>query len=81
MFIVNILCDAYLCRKNVWQKRDKNQCAKKKMRITMLKKYFSIYNYEIKFIPFGNGTQKYANNNTFEPQKGCNYEQYMLKTL
>ena len=42
--------------------------------------FLSIY-YEIKFIPFGNGTQKYTNNNTFEPQKGCNYEQYMLKTL
>ena len=42
--------------------------------------FLSIY-YEIKFIPFGNGTQKYANNNTFEPEKGFNYEQYMLKTL
>jgi hypothetical protein len=29
------LCEAYLCRKKVWQKRDKNQCAKKNMRITM----------------------------------------------
>jgi len=35
LFIINILCAAYLCRKNVWLNNEKYQCAKKKIKIAV----------------------------------------------
>jgi len=37
--MVNILCDEYRWRKKVWQNRDKNQCARKKIRIAIMCEY------------------------------------------
>jgi hypothetical protein len=44
LWVLNILCEAYRCRKNVWKNSDRNQWARKNIRM-ITGKYIKWQNY------------------------------------